>query len=91
MGSVPRRATPYLTGDEQLRLAWGQPLDGDSDGFPLLSSGKPPLNASESHNHSVARADAASLKRFMVAFAAAAKSNNNHQSKPVKEWVVQRQ
>ena len=100
---MSRRATPYLTGEEQLRLARGQPLDGESDGFPLLSSGKPSLNASGYHNHSVATADAAPPAfsgRSAAASAAATESDGDHQSKPstsnqapqqpVNECVVQR-
>ena len=81
--SVSRRATPYLTGEEQLPLARGQPLNGESDGFPLLSSGKSSLNASGSHNHSVATADAAppaSSERSAAASAATIESDGDHQS-----------
>ena len=81
---MSRRVTPYITGEEQLHLARGQLLDGESDGFPLLASGMPSLNASGSHNHSLATADAtppASSERSVAASAAAIESNGDHQSK----------
>ena len=96
-GNVPRRATPYLTGEEQLRLAWGESLNEDSEGFPTLSGEKPLLNTctSDPQNHSVGATVAvppASSRR--PASVATTESNGGHQSNTVpktNQWVVQRQ